>query len=426
MKKAIIGLIICLFFGGIGWKVYVVVNEKKEKKKRAPNIVPVVFGAVKTGNVEDVRSFTGTLEAETEFDLMPKIGGLIKRVHVDIGDTVTNGQLIAEIADDELQMALRQERAQMQVVDARLSEADLVLESAKKEYDRSAALREGKVISAAALEQEKIVLAKAKIRASIAASAKEQAQMSLEAAELRASYAKLHVRWQGDDKERVVAARYLDDGARVVSSKPVVRIVGIKQLRAVIHVAEKDYPKIHAGQTATIKTDAHPELTFEGKVVRVSPVISKSSRQAQILLKVANDKGLLRPGMFAKVELVFSRKKDAVLIPESALCSRKNVAGIYRADKTGERAAFVPVKVGIQADGMAEILSPKLSGRIVVVGQHLLRPGARIEESKAYAAKKQTVKKTLVAKKTEAKSIPKAKPTDKPTDKQPAAKGSSN
>lgn len=388
MKKVVIGVIAALCLLGIGLKVYLVIGETKEEKKRPPNLVPVVFAEPRLGNVQDVRSFTGTLEAETEFDLMPKIGGLIKRVYVDIGDTVRNGQLVAEIADEELQMALRQEQAQMQVAEARLKEATLTLESAKKEYDKSVALRKGKVISAAALEEERIVLAKAQIRSGIAESARKQAQMSLEAAELRLSHAKLHVRWQGTDKERVVAARYLDDGARMTSSKPVVRIVGIQSLRAVIHVAEKDYPKIHTDQLATIRTDAHPEKTFEGKVIRVSPVISKSSRQAQVHLEVKNEEGLLRPGMFAKVELVFSRKEGVVLVPEGALCSRKNVAGVYQADPKGQRAVFVPVKVGIQTGSMAEILSPKLAGRIVIMGQHLLRPGARIVESKAFGSRK--------------------------------------
>jgi len=176
----------------------------------------------------------------------------------------------------------------------------------------------------------------------------------------------------------VVGERFVDEGAMLGANTAIVSVLDIGAMTAVIHVIEKDYPKVKVGQSAVVTADAFPGKTFSGKIVRLAPLLKETSRQARVEIEIPNPDALLKPGMFVRVQIEFDRHDNATVVPLSALVNRNGRQGVFLADLQEMKARFVPVTLGIVNGGLAEVLNPPLSGQIVTLGQHLLEDGTGI------------------------------------------------
>ena len=176
----------------------------------------------------------------------------------------------------------------------------------------------------------------------------------------------------------LIGERFVDEGALLQVNQPIVSILENDILTAVVYVVEKDYPKIKVDQRAIISTDAYPNKTFTGTIVRIAPLLQESSRQARVELEVPNTDLLLKPGMFIRARIEFAVVENATLIPLAALVRRDGTQGIFIVDTNNLKARFVPVKVGIVSNEQVEILEPEISGLVATLGNHLLEDGADI------------------------------------------------
>jgi len=193
------------------------------------------------------------------------------------------------------------------------------------------------------------------------------------------SYPRIHVSFDGQkDQLWVVGERFVDEGAMLAPNNSIVTVLDIGSLIAVIHVIERDYPKVKIGQSASVTTDAYPGKTFLGKVVRLAPLLKETSRQAKVEIEISNQETSLKPGMFVRVQIDFERHDNTTVIPISALVNRDGRQGVFLADAQELKAHFVPVTIGIVNGEFAEVIDPPLSGSVVTMGQHLLEDGSRI------------------------------------------------
>jgi multidrug efflux pump subunit AcrA (membrane-fusion protein) len=176
------------------------------------------------------------------------------------------------------------------------------------------------------------------------------------------------------------------------------------------------------GQQAIVSTDAYPDKTFTGGIVRIAPLLKETSRQARVEIEIANTDHLLKPGMFIRAQIEFARHDNATLVPLAALVKRNGKQGVFvaklgptaenaktaeeksrlkisassahSAAKTG-RVSFVPVTVGIISGEVVEVLEPSTfagPGLVVTMGNHLLEDGSDImlpEENKISKIKMQ-------------------------------------
>ena len=170
----------------------------------------------------------------------------------------------------------------------------------------------------------------------------------------------------------------MDEGAMLAPNASIVSVLDIDTLVAVIYVIERDYPKIQIGQTGTMTTDAYRGRTFPCKVVRVAPLLKETSREARVEMAVPNKEGLLKPGMFVRVEIELTRKDGATIVPISALTKRNGNQGVFLVDVAERKVHFSPVTLGIVNKEWAEVLDPPLSGDVVTLGHHLLEEGSTI------------------------------------------------
>lgn len=380
MKKVIIVIIFAVLVAAAGWQFYVKGKSPSKNPQADPknSAVAVEVVSVKQGIIRDTSVFSGTLLPSSQFTVAPKISGRLEKISVNIGDRVTQGQLIALLDDDEYVQQVEQAKAELDVAKANIEENLSALYLARSEYERAKALREKKIVSESELDvaeaQYKATEAKQKVLLAQVA----QKEAALKFATVKLEYTRIRASWENGDSYRVIGERYVDQGAMLNANAPIVSIIDIQNLTAVIHVIERDYPRIKKGQAAKITTDAFPGKDFNGKVTRIAPVLKESARQARVEISVANPSELIKPGMFVRVEIEFARQENATIIPVNALIKHQDILGIFLADGETMKAQFIPVELGIKTGNLVEVSSPTLSGLVVVMGQHLLNDGSAL------------------------------------------------
>lgn len=339
--------------------------------------VPVELAAVERGQLVERRVFSGTVQPRAQFTVAPKVAGRITSLHVDIGDEVAPGAVVAMLDDDEFEQAVATAQAELDVAEAESLRAEKALELARRNHDRVTGLREIEIASASELDVALADLDAREAELQVAAARVQRANALLAAARVRKRYATVRATWSGDENPRVVAARYLDEGSTVAANEPLVRVVDIASLRAVLFVTERDFARLRVGQQARVRNDAWPGRTFVGKVDRMAPVFEEASRQMRVEIAIDNEERKLRPGMFVRVEVDLGSADDAVIVPEIALVTRGGGDGVFVVDDD-DRARFVAVEVGIRTDHRVQVVGEGITGRVVTLGQQLVEDGTRV------------------------------------------------
>lgn len=324
------------------------------------------------GPVSERVTLVGSLRAQEQVEVTPRVAGRVETVHVNIGDAVARGQLLAEIEDDELVQQLEQSQASLDVNQATVRQRELELRNQELILNRARGLQESGLMSAEDLEQ-------AQTRYDVA-----QAQLNLARAQLvqgEASYRELEIL---HDQMRIVAPlggfvgrRYVDPGALVNSNTPVVNIVDISNLELVAAVPEREVTKVRIGAVGGVYVDALPGTAFEGRVARISPLLDPQTRTAQVEVVVPNPENRLRAEMFARVELDLGSNRDALRVPRQALVVQGERQGVYLI--RDEVAEFTEIKIGLaEADWIEVTEGLEVGDRVATLGANLLRHGDRV------------------------------------------------
>ena len=380
MKKAVAILITLALLSLLGWRIQKKLSTlaRSSGRQRRAVAVAVEITPVQNTTIRDIGLFTGTLLPKSQFTVAPKIAGRLEKLLVNIGDPVNRGDLIALLDDDEYFQQVEQARAELEVATANMEESLSALDIAEREFERVQTLREKKVASESELDAARVQYNAQDARYRVALAQVTQKEAELSAAQVRFSYTQIAALWEDGDNPRIVGERFVDEGEMLRANTPLVSILEIHSLTAVIHVIERDYSQVRIDQDAVITTDAFPEKTFPGKVVRVAPLLKEASRQARVEIEVSNADRLLKPGMFVRARIEFARHDDATVVPVAALVKRKNQQGVFLVDTQERRAHFVPVTVGIMNNELAEVVAPPLTGAVATMGQHLLEDGSPV------------------------------------------------
>ena len=380
MKKFFAIIIVLAGLGFLGWQIYQKASDSTKgfKHERRNVHVAVEVALVKKAFIRQVESFTGSLYPLSEFILAPKIAGRLEKILVNIGDTVKGGQLVAVLDDDEYRQQVIQAKAELEVAQANLQERKSTIENAKREYERTITLRKKKIISESKFDAAESEFKTQQAKLEVAIAQVSQKEAALKIVNVRLSYTQIQVPENNTTGRRVVGERFVDEGAMLAPNTPIVSILDIGKLIAVIHVIERDYPRIQLELEAVLSTDAFPGRTFAGKVIRIAPFLKEKSRQARVEIEIPNAQKLLKPGMFVRVQIQFDEHENATVVPVAALVKRNGIQGIFLADLQEQKARFVPVTVGIVNSVHAEVLDPPITGSVVTLGHHLLEDGALI------------------------------------------------
>lgn len=372
-------MIFAAIFSFLGWRLYQGHVSKPDRAKKRPNhSVAVRVESVRTMTVRDIRTFTGSLRADSTFVVAPKVGGRLEKVAVHIGEPVRKGQMIARIDAAEYRQQVEEARAELEVAGARIAQCRAKLNLAEIEFKRVEKLLNKNISSKAEFDQKESEMKTVRAELMVLRAQEAQKAAALKAAEIRLGYTIMRAMWENGPDMRHVGERFVDEGQMLPANTPILSIIDIGTLNAAVNVIERDYPYLRQGREAMVTTDAFPGTVFAGTVSRISNVLKESSRQAEVEIRVPNSDLLLKPGMFVRVRVEFARHENATAVPESALVGYRGITGVYLLSDDEKTVSFVPIESGIRDSGWVEAVSPALSGRVVVLGHHLLKDGASV------------------------------------------------
>jgi len=379
-KKIILMTIAVLVALFLAWKIIGLLNQGSESSKDEGAVaVAVEIAPITRGSLRDQAVHTGTLRAKTRVIVAPKISGRLNQLHVDIGDQVRSGQLLATVEDEEYRQQVIQAEADMSVSAATLEEAISALAIAGKNLERAKALHQTGVQSDAQLDQVGSQYQSQLAKVNVAKAQLANREAALENARVRLSYTRISASWSQGSPVRYVGERFADVGSLLSSNSPILSIVELHYTTAVINVTDQEYFRLKIGQSATISSTVYPGKQFPGKISRIAPLLQETSRQARVEIEVGNEELLLKPGMFINVLVEFSHRDDVTIVPYNALAKRNGEQGVFLVNQKEQSARFQPVETGIIEQGKLEIVKPAdLTGYVVVMGHYLLEKEGRI------------------------------------------------
>lgn len=358
-------------------------TAKGEKGGSAAKAKMAGMAAARTVTVETVESrlgrikervmLTGALKPKEQVDVTPKTAGRVIKIVVNVGDVVKQNSLIAELEDDELQQQLNRAKASVNVASASLAQREAELANAKITLERADTLLRDGLIPRQQYEQETTALRVLEAQVQLARAQRSQAEAELRELGIRLEQTKIYAPINGQ-----VSARFVDMGALVGPSTPLVRVVNITTLVTATSVSESDIGKMRVGTTATVKVDAMPNEAFLGRVARISPVLDPATRTANVEIEIPNPGMALRAEMFVRVEMNLESTRQAVLIPREGLVYRGESSGVFVIEDG--KQTFRYIETGLTQDDDVEVSGNLAAGTVVIAkGASMLREGDRIE-----------------------------------------------
>jgi len=379
--KSVFLLCLLILVGWIGWLIYQQLqdqNQETTRQDRGSRVVPVEVEEITRGQIDEVRTFSGTLDASKEFVVASKVSGRIEIITVDLSDSVDQGQIIVKLDNAEYQQAVTQAKADLAVATANLKEAESLLKIAARELARVETLQKRGVSSESEQDTARANQLARGAHLEVTKAQLTRAMAEVETARIRLGYSDVAANWQGDSTPRIVAERYVNEGETVSVNQPLLRIVKLNQVIAVFHVSERDYGLLAPQQTVNIETDAYPNQTFEGRITRIAPVFRESTRQARVEILVENPDARLKPGMFVRSRVILKQVSDAVILPQTALVVRDGQTGVFVLDPQKPVVHWQVIEPGIRHNNYVEAVSGELKGSVVTLGQQLLDDGSEV------------------------------------------------
>jgi RND family efflux transporter MFP subunit len=382
MRK-IVWLVLIAVLILFGWRVVQNVIKKGEAGSKGQGksgvATPVEIAPVRIASMQDIGRFGGSLKPRAAYSLAPRVSGRLEKILVHLGDQVTNGQLVAVMDDAVYQQELEQARAELAVATAQVEQLRLALKASEGTWTTIKSLFDRNFESQAGMDKADADHASAQAKYDIALAEVQRAQAIERKAAIQLSYTQIKAVWNGGGKTRLVGELFADEGDMLSASAPILTLVDNSIVSAEIDVIERDYTRIKLGQPVEIQTDAYPEKLFPGKLTRLAPVLQEASRQARAEIDIPNPEGLLKPGMFVRVQIVYAQHNKVTVVPIASLVQRDDKTGVFLADTSSLTVRFVPLKLGIKDDINAEVLEPALAGEVVILGQEALQDGVKIK-----------------------------------------------
>jgi membrane fusion protein (multidrug efflux system) len=307
------------------------------------NGAPTTVEATKVAVMAMPQSITavGSLRSDESITVRPEVAGRISAILFKEGQQVSKGMTLVRLDPAINQAEVQQARANLQL--------------AQTKYDRAVELSQRNFISGQAKDE-----AENNLRVAQAALALVEARLAK--TEIRAPFA------------GVIGLRVVSVGDYVKEGADIVNLESIDPLKVDFRVPEVYLRQVQEGQTLTVTLDALPGKKFEGKVYAVNPLVDAAGRAVVIRAIVRNTDTTLRPGMFARVNLITRAEKEALVIPEQAIVPQGEEQYVFRV--VDGKAVRVRVEIGQRRDAKVEILKGLDAGDVVVTaGQIKLRDG---------------------------------------------------
>lgn len=345
-------------------------DQKDSTDSQVETKIPVETVTVGLGNLAQTLSYYGDIKAEFEVKVFSKIPDRIERFFVDAGDKVTKGATIARIAATTIEQAMRQAEAALTA--AKAQESNL-----RAEYDRFELLYRD--LSVSKQQYDAIATQYEAAKALV-----EQADAALTSAKSQWHDATITAPIAG-----IIGKRYCEAGDMAAPALPLVSVCQMDRVKMTFEATEKDLARLEIGQKTIVQVSTYPDHTFEGKVVKISPVLDPLTRLAEVEVLLDNPEHKLKPGMYAHAEVTTGVIENVIVVPRHAVIentSLERIGGedqvvkhyfvfVVDSDKALQRKLEV---IYLNHEYLAISSGLKIGEQLVTVGQNNLREGAPV------------------------------------------------
>ena len=307
--------------------------------------VEVTTAAAISRGLPQTVEVVGSLTADEEVVVSSQIAGEITALNIDFGSYVQQGQVIAQIDQRDSLLKVEQSELQLKQTMARIGMKEGVkfdplqtpdvmqvkaqLDFTKIDLDRATKLVEAgdvpRTIYDQALTQKN--LAQARYQAALDAISQQVAIVDQQRAAINLSRKSLTDTVVRSPISGAVKEKFQARGAFVPVGGKIVTLVRTNPIRLRVDIPESSVSAVRVGQTISVTTDAFPNRTFTGRVTRLGTSLSEQTRALPVEAVIANPANTLRPGMFAKSQLVTNRNGSAIMVPAKAIFT---IAGILK------------------------------------------------------------------------------------------------
>ncbi|ODT69207.1 MAG: hypothetical protein ABS75_17625 [Pelagibacterium sp. SCN 63-23] len=243
---------------------------------------------------------TGTLVPGHQADVASQASGRVMAVMVRPGDSVREGDVLAQIDRATLELQLNQQRATADATRAQLL-------SSRQQLERTEELARQGLTSPSTLEQARSGAAALEANLKALESAVESAEIALANATVKAPLS------------GIIASRSVDPGQTIQAGSPLFNVVNLEQMEFEAAASVNSSARVAAGQNVTVNVTGLDGREFAGEVSRVNPVALSGTRTVPIYIALDNPEGVLRGGMFATGHIVVSEAEDRLAVPAAAL-----------------------------------------------------------------------------------------------------------
>jgi macrolide-specific efflux system membrane fusion protein len=359
-----------------GW--YVWGHYISPPPQAAPNTV-----AVARGDIQQTVLANGILQANSLVSVGAQISGVIDKLDVEVGDTVKQGEVVAEIDPRDQQNAVKTAEAQLAISKAQLESQQATVKQAQAALDRMNALVAKGIETQADQETAQATLATAKAQIDVINAQIQQAELNVDTANLNLSRTKITAPSDG-----TVVAVLVDQGQTVNAAQTtptIIKLADVSTMEIKAQISEADVPRVKPGQSVYFTILGEPDNKINAKLLSVYPAPDSVATDSDTttpstttaiyyngLFQVPNPDGKLRIDMTANVTIVLNEAKNALLVPSSALTKTPRggyLVAVY--DPATGKTTPKRVEVGINNNVQAEITSGLEEGeQVVATGVH--------------------------------------------------------
>lgn len=333
-----------LLLAGLALLAWKVMNHKDATAGReGPRVTPVAVATVKPHLFVEQIEALGTAGSNESVEISAKVTDTVSKIRFEDGAVVEAGSILAELTNVE--------------ESAGLASADAALSEARKSFQRAEDLLNKGTGTKARFDQ-----AQAALRAAAA---------NKEAIEARLADRLIKAPFTG-----IVGLRTVSQGTLVRPGDIITTLDDISLIKLDFTVPETYLGGLAVGQTIRAKSEAFPDIDFEGEISALGTRVDPATRAITVRALISNKDLRLRPGMLLRVAVIRSRQ-EAPAVPERALVSFADRVFVFPV-RDGV-AARSEVTIGRRYEGFAEILSGvSLGEEVVVDGTHKVQPGAQL------------------------------------------------
>jgi membrane fusion protein, multidrug efflux system len=406
-------------------------TDNAGKGAAAPRIVPVTVAPLEHRAVERTVEVIGTLRGWEQVTLGSKRSGRVLKVYHDIGDRAQPGEPLIELDPVDARLGVQQAESRYlgeliklgitkqqaeafvkkygiseelligQAADDAIAKSPAVIhkrlarEKALQHLTRQRALTqrgagtpqelddaENDWQSAAANYDDVVQQARTTIANAVASKvALSQAEQTLKDMIIRVPVPKLlpPSLTRTSPLSYGVTRRQVSEGQMIKEGEAVAELVIEDPIRLWSQVPEQYSEDVRVGQRVRLTTRAHPGVAIEGKVARINPSVDSSSRTFQVETLVPNERGLLRPGGFAKASIITDAEAKAAVVPLDSIVRFAGVTKLFIVEN-GKARSINDIKTGSEGRGWIEVTSKRLpeAASVVTTGQTQLADGTPV------------------------------------------------